>query len=126
MRPQVNSFFHEESSTICHVVQEPDGKGNRRRVMVAVPDLNVILMENYINPTERVPGVDREQQIWTYRYGKPAGFWGPPPASDVKVTTTADSATPSSPTSDARGASRCSSVSASRRWPKSTAATTIC
>src|SRR5438552_13770769 len=24
-------------------------------------------MEAYVNPTERIPGVDREQQIWTYR-----------------------------------------------------------
>jgi hypothetical protein len=25
-------------------------------------------MENFINPAERVPGVDREQQMWSYRY----------------------------------------------------------
>jgi hypothetical protein len=51
--------------------REPDGQGNRRRIMVAVPDQNVILMEDYINPTERVPGVEREQQMWTYRYAVP-------------------------------------------------------
>ncbi len=48
---------------------EPPGGGQRRRIMAAIPDQNVILMENYVNPPQRVPGVDREQQIWTYRYG---------------------------------------------------------
>jgi hypothetical protein len=62
--------------------REPDGKGNRRRIMTAVPDLNLILMENYINPSERVPGVDREQQIWTYRYADGPGV--KPPAVEVK------------------------------------------
>jgi hypothetical protein len=47
---------------------EPPGGGQRRRIMVAIPDQNVILMENYVNPPQKVPGVDREQQIWTYRY----------------------------------------------------------
>lgn len=67
---------------------EPVGRGNRRRVMVAVPDQNVILMENYVNPAERVPGAEREQSIWTYRYAeaKPAAY---PPPTDVQVTTTA-------------------------------------
>ena len=57
--------------------REPDGKSNRRRIMVAVPDLNAILMEVYVNPTERVPGVDREQQMWTYRYSN-----GSPPSRE--------------------------------------------
>jgi hypothetical protein len=73
--------------------REPDGKGNRRRVMVAVPDLNVILMENYINPTERVPRVDREQQVWTYRYAAAKAAWGPPPPTSIKVMTEAGAAT---------------------------------
>lgn len=47
---------------------EPPGSGQRRRIMVAIPDQNVILMENYVNPVQKVPGVEREQQIWTYRY----------------------------------------------------------
>ncbi|HZZ77554.1 MAG TPA: hypothetical protein VFE62_03490 [Gemmataceae bacterium] len=47
---------------------EPPGGGQRRRIMVAIPDQNVILMENYVNPPQKIPGVDREQQIWTYRY----------------------------------------------------------
>jgi hypothetical protein len=38
--------------------------------MVAIPDQNVILMENYVNPPQKIPGVEREQQIWTYRLGK--------------------------------------------------------
>src|SRR5262249_53400540 len=29
---------------------------------------NLLLMEMYVNPTLRVSGVDREQQVWTYRY----------------------------------------------------------
>ncbi|MBI1830691.1 MAG: hypothetical protein HYR84_04485, partial [Planctomycetes bacterium] len=47
---------------------EPPGGGQRRRIMAAIPDQNVILMENYVNPSQKIPGVDREQQIWTYRY----------------------------------------------------------
>ncbi len=50
--------------------REPDGWCNRRRVMVAVPDRNLILAEVYLNPTDRSPDAEREQQIWTYRYGK--------------------------------------------------------
>ncbi len=48
--------------------REPDGWGNRRRVLIAIPDQQVLLLEAYVNPTERVPEVQREQQIWTYRY----------------------------------------------------------
>jgi hypothetical protein len=48
---------------------EPPGGGNRRRIMVAVPEQNVIIMENYVNPPQKIPGVEREQQIWTYRFG---------------------------------------------------------
>jgi hypothetical protein len=69
--------------------QEPDGKGNRRRVLAAVPDQNVIVMEDYINPTERVPGVEREQQMWTYRYADAKPDPTPMPPIAVKVTTTA-------------------------------------
>lgn len=73
--------------------REPDGQGNRRRVVVYVPDQNVVLMEDYVNPTERVPGVDREQQIWTYRYAEPASDPTPAPPPAVEVTTEANSAT---------------------------------
>ena len=45
----------------------PGGFRNRRRLMVAVPDQNLILLENYVNPTDRLPDAEREQQIWTYR-----------------------------------------------------------
>src|SRR5262249_4525650 len=69
---------------------EPPGWGNRRRIMVYVPDQNAVLMENYINPSQRVPGVDREQQMWTYRYGMPKAA---PAATDLQVRTDADSAT---------------------------------
>lgn len=67
--------------------QEPPGWGNRRRIMVHVPDLNVTVMENYVNPASKVPGVDREQQMWTYRLADPV----PPPnkvgLTDVRATT---------------------------------------
>jgi hypothetical protein len=54
--------------------REPDGHGNRCRVITYVPDQNLFLLEAYIHPPQRVPGVEREQQIWTYRYAeaKPA------------------------------------------------------
>jgi hypothetical protein len=73
--------------------REPDGKGNRRRVLVAVPDQNVLLMEDYINPAERVPDVDREQQVWTYRYAEARPDPAPVPPAGVQVATTADEAT---------------------------------
>lgn len=47
--------------------REPDGWGNRRRCITALPDLNVCLMEAWVSPQEKVPGVEKEQQIWTYR-----------------------------------------------------------
>ena len=54
--------------------REPDGHGNRSRVITYLPDQNLFLLESCINPAQRVPGVDREQQIWTYRFAeaKPA------------------------------------------------------
>jgi hypothetical protein len=64
--------------------REPDGWGNRRRLMVAIPDQQMVLMEAYVTATERVPDVDREQQIWTYRYAPLKPLATPPPA-DVKV-----------------------------------------
>jgi hypothetical protein len=48
--------------------EEPPGDGNRRRIMVAVPDQNVIVMENFFTPSKAYPG-EREQQMWTYRFG---------------------------------------------------------
>src|SRR5262249_45924613 len=69
-----------------------EGGGKGGRIMGGVPDRNVVLMENYINPSQRVPGVDREQQIWTYRYGViPKETLLPPSA--VRVTTSARAAT---------------------------------
>ncbi len=50
-------------------------------------------MENYINPSQRVPGVDREQQIWTYRYAAAPKEDAPLPPSAVRVTTAARGAT---------------------------------
>lgn len=47
--------------------REPDGWGNRSRALTYVSDENFFLLEVYVHPTQRVPGVEREQQIWTYR-----------------------------------------------------------
>jgi hypothetical protein len=70
---------------------EPPGGGQRRRVMVAVPDWNAVVMENYVNPPQKIPGVDREQQIWTYRYSMAQKKALPKP-SDLQVETLARSA----------------------------------
>ena len=68
-----------------HPEREPDGWGNRRRVMIALPDLNVLLSEHYVNPSERVPNVDREQQIWTYRHAGTKPLLLPPVELSVKT-----------------------------------------
>lgn len=73
--------------------QEPQGWGNRRRIMAAVPDQNVVLLESYVNPTTKVPGVNREQQIWTYRFDdmKPSTKIAPP--DGVRAVTQPDHVT---------------------------------
>lgn len=48
--------------------REPDAAAGRSRVMTFIPDQNLCLIDAYVKPTERVPGVSREHQIWTYRY----------------------------------------------------------
>jgi hypothetical protein len=72
--------------------REPDGWRNRRRIMVAVPDQNLILMENFATPDDRIQGVAREQQMWTYRYAVPKADPAPRPPSQVRVSTTAGGA----------------------------------
>ena len=64
--------------------REPDGWRNRRRIMVAVPDQNLILMENFINPATASPASSREQQIWTYRDAAPGRPTPPPPPAGVR------------------------------------------
>jgi hypothetical protein len=66
---------------------EPDASGNRARVLMAAPDLNLIFLED-------CPSKPREQQIWSYRVGQ-----GKPPAPQVKlqVQTTKEAATLSWP-----------------------------
>lgn len=70
--------------------REPDGWGNRRRVMVAMPELNALLMEAYVNPTEKVKGVDREQQMWTYRTANAKPVTAMQPPQNVRVRTEKD------------------------------------
>ena len=57
----------ENTWTPMKPMREPDGFSSRTRVMTYVPDLNLFVLESDINPIQRVPGVEREQQIWTYR-----------------------------------------------------------
>lgn len=64
----------------------PPGGGGRRRIMAAIPDQNCILMENYVNPPQKIPGVDREQQIWTYRVAAAAPVKLLPAPRDVTLT----------------------------------------
>jgi hypothetical protein len=75
-----------------HPAREPDGWHNRRRILVGVPDRGLVLLENFINASDRVPGVRHEQQIWSYR-NAPAAAEGEGPAPPaLRVTTTRDSA----------------------------------
>jgi hypothetical protein len=62
--------------------REPDPSGNRARVLMAAPELNLIFLEN-------CPSKPREQQIWSYRYaaGKP-----PAPPLRLELKTEADAA----------------------------------
>jgi hypothetical protein len=62
--------------------REPDPSGNRARVLMSAPDLNLIFLEN-------CPSKPREQQIWSYRYAE-----GKPPALPIapKVVTEAEAA----------------------------------
>lgn len=55
--------------TRCNPTREPDGWANRRRVMAYLPDLRASLVEVYLNPTDRSPDAEREQQVWLYRHG---------------------------------------------------------
>ncbi|MFM8273980.1 MAG: hypothetical protein ACKODX_16845 [Gemmata sp.] len=65
--------------------REPDGWSNRSRGATAIPELNLILAESVVNPSQKVKGVDREQQLWTYRYGQTRAPGVLPPAN-VRVT----------------------------------------
>jgi hypothetical protein len=65
--------------------REPDGWGNRSRALVALPDQNLVLAEVRVNTTDRAPGADREQQVWTYRYAAARPETRPLPPAGVKV-----------------------------------------
>ncbi|HXU10443.1 MAG TPA: fibronectin type III domain-containing protein, partial [Candidatus Binatia bacterium] len=75
------------------VQREPEPTGARSRVMTFVPNQNFFLIDGYVKPTDRVPGVEREHQIWTYRHGEPPFDSAPRPPAGVQVVTTAESAT---------------------------------
>lgn len=66
--------------------REPDGWSNRSRGLTAIPEMNLLLAESVVNPAQKVLGVQREQQVWTYRYAKS----DPPkvvPPTNVRVRT---------------------------------------
>src|SRR5262249_7234157 len=72
--------------------REPDGWGNRARVITYVPDQNLFLMDIYVHPAQRVPDVEREHQIWTYRFAEAKPDLTPRPPTGIQITTMADSA----------------------------------
>jgi len=71
--------------------REVDGWHNRRRIITALPELNLLLLENYANPSDRIPGVDREQQMWTYRLAEAKADPRPAAPTGVQVATTGNS-----------------------------------
>jgi hypothetical protein len=68
--------------------REPGGWHNRRRLLTALPDRNLLLLENYVNPADRLPDAEREQQVWTFRVAPTKATPLPPP--DVALATAAD------------------------------------
>ncbi|MFN4260023.1 MAG: hypothetical protein ACK4RK_12075 [Gemmataceae bacterium] len=70
----------------------PIGWGSRSRVLVAAPDQNVVVLENVISPA-RIPGAEREQQVWTYRYAEAKPTDRPAPPHDVRVSASQRAAT---------------------------------
>ncbi|MBL8794470.1 MAG: fibronectin type III domain-containing protein [Planctomycetia bacterium] len=72
--------------------REPDCAGARSRVMTFVPDQNFFLIDGYVRPTERVPNVEREHQIWTYRHAERKPDVALRPPVGVQLTTTANAA----------------------------------
>lgn len=82
----------KNSWTRMNPKREPDGWGNRARVITFVPDQNQFLMDIYVHPAQRVPDVEREHQIWTYRYAEGKADLSPPPPVGVQVMTTAEGA----------------------------------
>ena len=69
--------------------QEPDGSGNRARLLTFVPDSGLAVLETRTHP----PQGPAEQQIWTYRYAAPIAAPATPlPPAEVRVRTGEDSA----------------------------------
>jgi len=78
--------------TRLKVQREPDCAGGRARVLTFVPDQNFFLIDGYVRPTERVPKVEREHQIWTFRYAEAQPTVALQPPCEVKLRTTANGA----------------------------------
>ena len=61
MSPEVRSFFHEESNTICHIVRGPDG--NSCAIIDAVLDFNEAAGRTTTEFADRVAGFVREHGL---------------------------------------------------------------
>jgi hypothetical protein len=86
--------------------REPDGWGNRSRVLVALPDQNLILAEVRVNTADRSAGAEREQQVWTYRSAEPKPDPAPAPPAGLTVKVEARAVTlawKASPSRDVTG-----------------------
>jgi hypothetical protein len=70
---------------------EAEGWGNRARVMLAMPELNALLLESVVHTPQMGKVTGREQQVWTYRTGevKPPAVTAP---ANVRVRTQQDAA----------------------------------
>jgi hypothetical protein len=70
--------------------REPDASGNRARLLNFLPDVGLAVLETRTHP----PQGPAEQQLWTYRFARPADEANPAPLppTDVHVATGNDSA----------------------------------
>ena len=84
--------------------REPDPSGSRARMLAAVPDLALTVLEDRTHP----PQGPAEQQIWTYRPAVPGvdASSAPEPPTQVRVTTGADGAMLTWTASPAAGVAR--------------------
>ena len=61
MKPEVTSFFHEDSNTICHVVREPAGE--HCAIIDAVLDFDEAAGRTQTKFADRVAGFIREHSL---------------------------------------------------------------
>jgi hypothetical protein len=61
--------------------REPDASGNRARLFTFLPDLGLAVLESRTHP----PQGPAEQQIWSYRFSRPAADTNAPPLPPTEV-----------------------------------------